>query len=128
MLINSQHNVRSGRTCITKTTGSIVSRMGTSPFTNDPPSDALYTTTITDSKQTITILSRAITELTGTDTTDREPIYESIDPEIIDQFLSANHNPGQNARIVFTAWGFEIFLFADGTLYICNSNPGVNEV
>lgn len=101
--------------------------MATSPFSDGPSTDVLYTTTVAADEHAVTTISRAITEVTGADVTDRDPLYEHINPDLLDAFIRSDHTSGDTARIVFTAWGFEIVLFAGGTLHICSQEPVIGD-
>lgn len=58
----------------------------------------------------------AISEATGTDPLELEPLYDTVDPDCLENLFTETASPGSqtNGRVSFTASGCRVTVWSDG--------------
>lgn len=64
------------------------------------------------------VLVRAVADLAGTDPLELDPLYETIDPDTLDEFVGTDELPDVAGTITFTFEGYEVTVHASGLLEI----------
>lgn len=89
--------------------GSLDRRANTRHIHYDPGADA----TLSDT------LVRAVADFDDVDPLELDPLYETIDPDTLNEFVGSDELPDVAGTVTFTFEGYEVTVYASGLLEIC---------
>ncbi|AEH37155.1 HalOD1 output domain-containing protein [Halopiger xanaduensis] len=72
-------------------------------------------------QSTSAIVIQTITELTGQEPDELEPLWDSVDPEALDSFVARAEETETPCRLAFEYQGYTVKIDADGELRIAPS-------
>lgn len=63
-------------------------------------------------------LVRAVADFADADPLELQPLYETVDPETLNEFVGADELPDVAGNLTFTFEGYEVTVYASGLLEI----------